>query len=262
MTAKRNPELSKAEALVLSWRSRSDYKGYDRTKGSSYNSWRSITYTAKGREAGVPSEWSDYRKFMEAVQGSWAQGKVVCRINKKLPHSPENSYWAEKGTENSGKLIQFTYGDQTKTLLEWAKELGLNYQGVRQRYFRGKNLSPEEILFGKTRKIRTPKERSADFRSLSMLGAYRLRDKNKGQECNIDIKWMRDFISQKCHYCGTSEKIGLDRIDNSKGHTKANVLPACSDCNSVRGNRFTVEEMQIIGRAIKEIKQCRLAKKN
>jgi hypothetical protein len=262
MTAKKNPLLSRSEALSLSWKNRHDYKGYDRTKGSSFNSWRAIITTGKGLIIGFPATWTDYSIFMNEVQGTWSQGKIVRRFNTSQPHSAQNSFWAEKGTENSGKLIQLTYGGQTKTLLEWSAELGLNYQGVRQRYFKGKELSDEEILFGKNRVVRKPSNTNKRTRLLRMLGAYKLRDKKKGQICDIDIDWLRKFVESGCSYCGDDNRVGIDRIDNSRGHTKDNVVPACYDCNCARGNNFTSEEMLIIGKAIKEIKQCRLAKKN
>ena len=63
-------------------------------------------------------------------------------------------------------------------------------------------------------------------------------------------------------YCGDTEDIGLDRIDNTKGHTKDNVVPCCYICNTTRGSNFTYEEMKIIGKTIKEIKRCRLEKMN
>ena len=49
----------------------------------------------------------------------------------------------------------------------------------------------------------------------------------------------REFIEKKikdgCFYCGEIKlRMTLDRIDNSKGHTKANVIPACIRCNYTR----------------------------
>lgn len=63
MTKKKDPNLSRSEALSLSWKNRKNYKGYDRSKGSKYNSWRSIVNTKKGREIGFPDEWKSYDKF-------------------------------------------------------------------------------------------------------------------------------------------------------------------------------------------------------
>lgn len=45
------------------------------------------------------------------------------------------------------------------------------------------------------------------------------------------------LIQQKCFYCGYSnsdEIIGIDRVDNSKGYTRENCVPACKVCNRMK----------------------------
>lgn len=257
MTAKSHPDLTKREALVLAWKSRSDYKGYDKSKGSSFNSWRAIVYTDKGKKTGFPESWKDYAVFMREVGGEWAKGRIVTRIDTTVPHGPGNSFWADKGTEVVSRLVKLVFNGAEKTLVEWCNEYGLHYNGVRQRYFKGKGYSVEEILFGKKRKQRTPKERSADFRTARMFGAYRLRDKRKGVVFDITLSFMRDEIAKGCVYCGDVENVGLDRIDNSKGHTVDNVVPCCYVCNCARNDNFNHEEMLHIGKAIAQVKRLR-----
>lgn len=257
MTKKKDPSLTTREALILAWKNRADYKGYDKTKGSSFNSWRAIVYTTKGKLRGFPESWKDYNVFMKEVQGVWERGKIVCRLDTTKPYSKDNAIWSPKGAEATGKLIKFTYNGKTQTLLEWAKELNLNYNGIRQRYFKGKNYTPKEILFGKERKRKNIHEYTFNTRTTKLYCAYRLRNKNKGRECDLDIDFVRNACRQPCFYCGCFEKIGLDRIDNTKGHTKDNVVPCCYDCNCVRNNIFSFEEMIELGKAIKKIKQNR-----
>jgi hypothetical protein len=88
------------------------------------------------------------------------------------------------------------------------------------------------------------------------------RDKKYSIDTRFDFSSQElDFIISKgCYYCGYSDNIGLDRIDNTKGHCKANVIPSCTTCNMTRGNRFTVEEFKKIGQMIKEIKNERLVR--
>lgn len=57
----------------------------------------------------------------------------------------------------------------------------------------------------------------------------------------------KDILQGQCYYCSNSKSLGLDRIDNSKGHTKDNTLVACGTCNLIRRNIFTVEQMKEIG---------------
>ena len=74
---------------------------------------------------------------------------------------------------------------------------------------------------------------------------------------NFSDDELQNILNQPCIYCGDTENIGLDRIDNTLGHSKENVIPCCSLCNMVRGNRFTVDEFKIIGNAIRIIKEKR-----
>lgn len=257
MTKKKYDNLTKSEALAIAWKSRKDYKGYDKSKGSAFNSWRSILNTAKGKSIGFPDDWRSYEIFMTSIQGKWDVGKIVCRFDTKKPYSPENSYWCEKGFENSGKLIRLEYEGITKTLLEWCAEYNLNYQGVRQRYFKSKNALPKEILFGKEKKVRLKHQRDESFRITRMLGAYKLRDNKKNLYNDLTLEFFKSEIEKGCVYCGDVKRVGFDRIDNSKGHSRDNVVPCCYACNCARNDNFSVDEMKIIGLAIKEVKNLR-----
>lgn len=257
MTKPKHPELSKREALILSWKDRKDYKGYDKSKGSAFNSWRAILHTAKGQDVGFPDTWREYANFLQDVKGTWRTGRIVCRLDTTKQHSADNSYWAEKGTENSGKLVKLEYKGVTKTLLEFCQELNLNYAGVRQRYFRGKGFTVEEVLFGRVKVLRHSKVRSEATRTARMFGAYRLNDKNKKRENDLTLEYFREAILQGCTYCGDLARVGFDRIDNAQGHTVKNTVPCCYACNCARNNNFTFEEMLIIGKAIREVRRIR-----
>ena len=264
MTKKKDELLTKTEALKLAWKSRKDYIGED-TKSSLYVSWRARVFTAKGRIQGFPESWATFKGFKNEMAEGWSKGKILIRKNPKLPFSKDNCEWGEKGTENIGKLIQFEYNGETKTLLEWAKELGLNYSGIRQRYFKGKNYTKEQILYGKPFKRRGDIQ---DHKNLEyqkrrnkinrMFSAYKLKDKKHSFTFDLSKDYFEnEILSRPCTYCGSTENVGCDRIDNSKGHTKDNVIPACYTCNAVRNCHFTVDEMKILGRVIAEIKKAR-----
>lgn len=89
------------------------------------------------------------------------------------------------------------------------------------------------------------------------LAGYRSRDrkKNRLSICDFSVVEFLNLIKNPCIYCNESVKLRtIDRIDNSKGHSKDNVVVACIDCNSFRSRKFTVEEMKLIGKTIEKIK--------
>ena len=76
--------------------------------------------------------------------------------------------------------------------------------------------------------------------------------------CDLTTTEVFDLIVQPCVYCGTIERPrGLDRIDNDLPHIKGNVRPACAPCNFARGDRFTAEEMDVIGAVIRQVIDAR-----
>lgn len=266
MTKKKYGNISVSEALSIAWKNRKNYKGYDKSKGSSFNSWRAIVYTQKGKRIGFPESWRLYNNFLSDVGEGWERGKVLCRINTSLPYSKENCEWREKGQELLSLLSTLTYNNETKTLLEWCNIYNLNYNGVRQRLFKGKNFTPEQILFGKRlrnyREIKDINDIKFDSerkkKATKMLNQYKLKDKKRGYDFNIDLNWFKDQVENgHCFYCGDTKRLGLDRIDNNKGHTMDNVVVCCYDCNVARSNNFSHEEMIILGKTINEIKSKR-----
>lgn len=55
--------------------------------------------------------------------------------------------------------------------------------------------------------------------------------------CNylMTVEFVQQMIEGGCSYCGESElRMTLDRIDNSQGHTRENVVAACIRCNYTR----------------------------
>lgn len=90
-------------------------------------------------------------------------------------------------------------------------------------------------------------------RAVSLRNAYKKID-----DCDLSTGEVFDLISQPCVYCKTTDMPrGLDRIDNSLPHIKANVRPSCAPCNFARGDRFTADEMDIIGAAIRWVYEMR-----
>jgi len=68
-----------------------------------------------------------------------------------------------------------------------------------------------------------------------ILHDSRKSDRKKGLENDLTQEIVQALIGQPCTACGDMEsKMSLDRIDNTLGHTQANVLPCCYRCNMIR----------------------------
>jgi len=144
---------------------------------------------------------------------------------------------------------------------EKSRPLGLSYEckechsarkkGRDRRKERWGALTPEQKVLRKARMLKYG--RTHRGRATYLRKAYQRVD-----ECNLTALEILEYITQPCVYCGTvTDNRGLDRIDNSLPHIKGNVQTACTDCNLMRGDRFTVDEMMIIGKTVSHVKAVR-----
>lgn len=120
------------------------------------------------------------------------------------------------------------------------------------RHLRWQNMTPlqraSKSAANKRVYVKTPQ-------TIHRLRSYKAIDKRKGHFFDLDVEWYAANIEGRpCHYCGDTERIGCDRIDNREGHHKNNVIPCCLGCNIARGDRFSYDEMVIIGEAVKKVK--------
>jgi hypothetical protein len=119
----------------------------------------------------------------------------------------------------------------------------------------------------KKRKISSPRKytdwsdyskEELDNQIWKRLEMYERMDLSKGLTFDLDVKWFKENILGKaCIYCGDTKNLGCDRINNNIGHVKDNCVPCCYLCNITRKEDYTFEEMKILGRAIREIKEHR-----
>lgn len=106
-------------------------------------------------------------------------------------------------------------------------------------------------------------ERIKAYRKL--IGATQNDRYNKGKHeakarkivWNISKEEYSVLNIQPCFYCGGSlpkSGVGLDRmsLDKTIGYSKENVVPCCTSCNSIRGDKLTVAETISAIHAIKE----------
>lgn len=76
-------------------------------------------------------------------------------------------------------------------------------------------------------------------RACHLVSGYILQDKRRGfdRAVDFDAQWLIDNILTKpCAYCGETDwhKLGCNRLDHTKPHSKDNVEPCCYECNTVK----------------------------
>lgn len=76
-----------------------------------------------------------------------------------------------------------------------------------------------------------------------------------------DFLRLRTYKNEKCFYCGTTTGLfSIDRFNNDEGYIFSNCVVACWQCNKIKSDDYTAEEMKIIGRALKKIDRARAQK--
>lgn len=248
---------TKFQKMSQAWKLRQDYShGLAGTK--IHNTWRAMRFTIKGKKIGICDDWLKFNNFVLDMLPSYNDGMIINRMDKTKPFSKENCLWVTKDSLTKRPISLLSYKGETLSLIDFCLKYDLNYNGVRQRYHKGKNYTPEQILFGKniTKKhpVRDYLISNARAKASKMVSQYKLKDDKKGFGiCDLDIDFMiNDIFNKSCVYCGVKENIGCDRVDNNKGHAKDNVVPCCYRCNSVRGNHFTHNQFLIIGVFIRD----------
>ena len=89
--------------------------------------------------------------------------------------------------------------------------------------------------------------------------------KKEGTPKADDLLWNFHFYSEfikggVCHYCfGPLEPYGhgLDRVENKIGHVCYNVVLCCRQCNRIKGNDISYENMMLLAPALREIRRRR-----
>ncbi len=79
-------------------------------------------------------------------------------------------------------------------------------------------------------------------------------DTRSGRQNDLDHDFVNTMLSKSCFYCGDDEiRKTLDRIDNSIGHVKTNVVTSCMRCNFTRRDMPYKAWLEIA----KAVKYCR-----
>ena len=106
----------------------------------------------------------------------------------------------------------------------------------------------------------------ASYRKISAANKKKRRraaGRYKSVKHFVDLKGRQQWGIKPCHYCGLDNNsvagVGLDRLDNTIGYMLDNVVSCCTECNRARSDKFTPDEMLIIGTAIRQVNLARLS---
>ena len=128
----------------------------------------------------------------------------------------------------------------------------------------GKNKEKVSIKNREQRNKDIEKSRARDVsRNVSLPGKFsqlKYRAKKRGFPLEISFEYYAKLMEQLCYYCESPLNLNgysLDRVDTCKGYYPENLVPCCGLCNWIKSDIFEVDEMQIIGQAIRIVKQKR-----
>jgi hypothetical protein len=94
----------------------------------------------------------------------------------------------------------------------------------------------------------------------SRFRAMRGSDKKRGHFGTMTREEYNTITSKPCYYCGTRLDIGVDRKDNTIGHTYSNALPCCHKCNYLLSD-LPMEAKEILKISLTKIKQLKIIEK-
>lgn len=83
--------------------------------------------------------------------------------------------------------------------------------------------------------------------------------KRRQMPFKLGFKFFSSLIaSNSCYYCKghiTGTGAGLDRLDSFKGYVTGNVVACCLECNVVKSNLLTAEEMVKVVKLLKRVRK-------
>jgi hypothetical protein len=75
---------------------------------------------------------------------------------------------------------------------------------------------------------------NATSQTSTIYPTYRSDALRRNLEFTITREEFNEVRSKSCSYCGSTERIGIDRIDNGIGYTKDNITSCCKECNLMK----------------------------
>lgn len=113
------------------------YKRWITVKERCYNPHSTSYFIYGGRGIVMCDEWRDsFESFFNwSISSGFAPGLTLDRIDNSKGYSPDNCRWVDMKTQsnNTRKNVFITFNGETKTLTQWAEQLGGSHYLVADR---------------------------------------------------------------------------------------------------------------------------------
>jgi ATP-dependent exoDNAse (exonuclease V) alpha subunit len=187
-------------------------------------------------------------------------GKAICLSDRANDDGEKVKYKFEVELENLQKFLYVNYcatvhKSQGSTLSEDYTIWDWNRMSTRIRYTAmSRAKDPSQLNFQNM--VHTFEPINNLINNLAGIIAKKIEghrdyDASRGFNTNIDVAYINDMIEEQgcmCHHCqgyvklrgyrgGDPEQFSVDRIDDTIGHVKGNVVIACWKCNRSHQNR-------------------------
>lgn len=213
-----------------------------------------MKYCPKCGEVKPLSEFSTYTRKSTGKVAVQSRCKACQRRNvKSQPKSTETTKFCARCGDWLDKSMFYSYTRKNSDRVEYSAYCIVCTAELK------KNLDEEDriALNFIHRKSDRSRRRNPDYVAYYILRDSRYQDKSKGRENDLDEKFIAEMISHGCSYCGATSdevRIGLDRINNSLGHLKSNVVPACIRCNNTRRD-MPIEAWLIVAEGMRKARE-------
>lgn len=105
-----------------------------------YRNWHGMVHRCKRNSVGyenisVCKRWLKYDNFYADMIGSYKDGLTIDRIDNQGDYTPENCRWAtpKQQARNRRNNVMLTFKGKTQCMADWADELGIKQNTLRQR---------------------------------------------------------------------------------------------------------------------------------
>ena len=90
-----------------------------------------------GRGISASKRWQQSENFILDMEGTYFDGAMLDRIDNDKGYSKENCRWTTRTEQNRNRrnTKNLTFRGKTKSLPEWADELGIRKSTLRQRLY-------------------------------------------------------------------------------------------------------------------------------